>query len=96
MFEGFEERFVDVAADVKIHCVVGGSGGPPVLLLHGYPQTLALWAGVAPILAERFTVVCSDLPVLREVGTHDGNAARHGLRDGQPEPFKARRQRKDL
>ena len=60
MFEGFEERFVDTAADVKIHCVVGGSG-PPVLLLHGYPQSLALWNGVAPILAEHFTVVCADL-----------------------------------
>jgi haloacetate dehalogenase len=32
-----------------------------VLLLHGYPESLALWAGVAPILAERFTVVCADL-----------------------------------
>ena len=60
MFEGFEERYLDVAADVTIHCLVGGSG-PPVLLLHGYPQSLALWAGVAPVLAERFTVVCADL-----------------------------------
>jgi haloacetate dehalogenase len=60
MFEGFEEQFVDVAADVKIHCVMAGSG-PPVLLLHGYPQSLALWSGVAPILAEGFTVVCADL-----------------------------------
>jgi haloacetate dehalogenase len=60
MFEGFEEQLVDVAADVRIHCVVGGSG-PAVLLLHGYPQSLALWAGVAPILAERYTVVCADL-----------------------------------
>ena len=60
MFEGFEDRYLDVAADVKIHCMVGGSG-PPLLLLHGYPQNLALWAGVAPILAERFTVVCADL-----------------------------------
>lgn len=60
MFEGFEERRVDVAADVRIHCVVGGSG-PPALLLHGYPQSLALWSGVAPILAEHFTVVCADL-----------------------------------
>jgi haloacetate dehalogenase len=60
MFEGFEDRYLDVAADVKIHCKMAGSG-PPVLLLHGYPQSLALWAGVAPILAERFTVVCADL-----------------------------------
>ena len=60
MFEGFEERLVDVAADVRIHCVVAGSG-PPVLLLHGYPQSLALWGEVAPVLADRFTVVCADL-----------------------------------
>ena len=60
MFEGFDDRYVDVAADVRIHCRSAGSG-PPVLLLHGYPQSLALWAGVAPVLAERFTVVCADL-----------------------------------
>ena len=60
MFEGFEERFVDVAADVRIHCVTAGDG-PPVLLLHGYPQSLALWADIAPALAGQFTVVCADL-----------------------------------
>jgi haloacetate dehalogenase len=59
LFEGFEERTVDVG-EVEIHCVEAGSG-PPVLLLHGYPESLALWAGVAPILAERATVVCADL-----------------------------------
>jgi haloacetate dehalogenase len=35
--------------------------GPPVLLLHGYPQTHVMWHAVAPALAERFTVVCTDL-----------------------------------
>lgn len=35
--------------------------GPPVLLLHGFPQTRALWSQVAPALAERFTVVTADL-----------------------------------
>jgi len=40
--------------------VVGGSG-PPILLLHGYPQTHAMWHKVAPALAERYTVVCADL-----------------------------------
>ena len=35
--------------------------GPPVLLLHGFPQTHLMWRGVAPRLAERFTVVCADL-----------------------------------
>lgn len=46
--------------DVTISYVTGGSG-PPVLLLHGFPQTKAMWARVAPVLAERFTVVAADL-----------------------------------
>lgn len=45
---------------VTIHAVVGGQG-PAVLLLHGWPQTHAMWHGVAPALARRFTVVCADL-----------------------------------
>ncbi len=59
MFEGFERRQVTVG-DVTINCRTGGQG-PPVLLLHGYPQNLALWAKVAPLLAERFSVVAADL-----------------------------------
>ncbi len=47
-------------AGTEIHAVVGGSG-PPLLLLHGYAQTHALWHKVAPRLAERFTVVAMDL-----------------------------------
>jgi haloacetate dehalogenase len=43
-----------------INLVRGGSGFP-VLLLHGYPQTHVCWHHIAPILAERFTVVCPDL-----------------------------------
>jgi haloacetate dehalogenase len=35
--------------------------GPPVLLLHGFPQTHLMWHGVAPLLARDFTVVCADL-----------------------------------
>ncbi|MFW5834041.1 MAG: alpha/beta fold hydrolase [Pseudomonadota bacterium] len=59
MFEGFETHDVD-AGEATIHAVVGGSG-PPVLLLHGFPQTHAMWHAVAPRLAERFTVVAADL-----------------------------------
>ena len=59
LFPGFEKRRIKAAA-AEINCVVGGSG-PPLLLLHGYPQTHAMWHKVAPRLAERFTVVCSDL-----------------------------------
>jgi haloacetate dehalogenase len=35
--------------------------GPPVLLLHGFPQTQLMWRSVAPLLARDFTVVCADL-----------------------------------
>jgi haloacetate dehalogenase len=59
MFEGFERIRVE-AEGVSINAVRGGEG-PPVLLLHGYPQTLAMWHLVAPRLAESFTVVAADL-----------------------------------
>jgi haloacetate dehalogenase len=59
MFDGFELR--DVATrGTSIRVRIGG-GGPPLLLLHGYPQTHAMWHRVAPTLAERCTVVCADL-----------------------------------
>jgi haloacetate dehalogenase len=58
-FRGFELIQLDVNG-TTINAVRGGAG-PPVLLLHGYPQTHAMWHRVAPLLAERFTVVCSDL-----------------------------------
>ena len=59
MFAGFDRKQIKVG-DVTINCVVGGAG-PPVLLLHGFPQCLAMWAKVAPRLAAKFTVVCADL-----------------------------------
>ena len=39
----------------------GPPSAPPLILLHGYPQTSAMWHGVAPILARSFQVVCLDL-----------------------------------
>lgn len=59
MFEGFERRRV-ATGGAQINLVVGG-GGPPVLLLHGFPQSHVIWHEVAPALAERFTVVAPDL-----------------------------------
>jgi haloacetate dehalogenase len=59
MFEGFDHRTVTVG-DIDIACAVGGTG-PALLLLHGYPQNRFMWAKVAPLLADRFTVVCGDL-----------------------------------
>jgi haloacetate dehalogenase len=55
----FRSRIID-ADGVAIHAVVGGDG-PPVLLLHGYPQTHLIWHDVAPALAARHTVVLTDL-----------------------------------
>jgi len=59
LFPGFATRRI-ATSGAEIHCVVGGSG-PPLLLLHGYPQTHAMWHRIAPRLAERHTVVCADL-----------------------------------
>lgn len=59
MFEGFEQRMIDTGEAV-IRVRSGGSG-PPLLLLHGNPQTQEMWHLVAPRLAEDFTVVLSDL-----------------------------------
>ncbi len=59
LIPGFER--VDLDADgVSIRAAIGGSG-PPLLLLHGHPQTHVTWHKVAPRLAERFTVVATDL-----------------------------------
>lgn len=59
MFEGFDRRTISVAG-IDIACVIGGYG-PPVLMLHGFPQSRAMWARVAPLLADQFTLVCADL-----------------------------------
>ncbi len=59
MFQGFRNEKVETG-DAVINCVICGSG-PPVLLLHGFPQTHAMWAKIAPILAQRYTVVAADL-----------------------------------
>jgi haloacetate dehalogenase len=59
LFEGFDQRDIPVSG-ATIHVATAGSG-PPLLLLHGYPQTHTMWHLVAPRLAEQFTVVAADL-----------------------------------
>jgi haloacetate dehalogenase len=59
MFDGFALDHVDTG-EVRLRVRHGGSG-PPLLLLHGHPRTHATWHRVAPLLAERHTVVCPDL-----------------------------------
>lgn len=59
LMPGFRWRDVD-ADGVRIRTAVGGEG-PPLLLLHGHPQTHLTWHKVAPQLTRRFTVVATDL-----------------------------------
>jgi haloacetate dehalogenase len=58
-FPGFDRRAVETSG-ARINLVTGGHG-PPLLLLHGYPQTHLMWRKLAPRLAAEFTVVVPDL-----------------------------------
>ncbi len=60
LYPGFDHLSVPGADGVRIPATMGGSG-PALLLLHGHPQTRAIWHKVAPALAARFTVVAADL-----------------------------------
>jgi haloacetate dehalogenase len=60
VFAGFTDHEVPTGRGT-VFARVGGSG-PPVLLLHGYPQTHLMWHSAAPLLTERHTVVVADLP----------------------------------
>jgi haloacetate dehalogenase len=70
------EHFTDastVVDGIKIHALRGGAG-PALLLLHGHPQTHAIWHKVAPALAEHFTVVAADLRGYGDSGKPAGHA----------------------
>jgi haloacetate dehalogenase len=61
LFPGFRSQRVSTAG-CDIHAVIGPRrDAPALLLLHGYPQTHAIWHKMAPRLAERWNVVASDL-----------------------------------
>jgi haloacetate dehalogenase len=59
MFENFTQRQI-TTSEAVINLRHAGDG-PPVLLLHGHPQTHVMWHRVAPRLAQTYTVVCADL-----------------------------------
>lgn len=76
MFEGY--RSFDLPADgTLIHGRIGGSG-PPLLLLHGHPQTHLIWHRLAAPLAERFTVVATDLRGYGDSGKPASDPEHHG------------------
>ena len=73
LLPGFEYRHVDVDG-VSVNCAIAGSG-PPVLMLHGYPQNHLMWRDVAPALAEDHTIVLADLRGYGDSGKPDPDAA---------------------
>ena len=71
MFDGFDRARIEVSS-VTVDLVKGGAG-PPLLLLHGYPQTHAMWHRVAPTLAAHYTVVAPDLRGYGDSGKPDSS-----------------------
>lgn len=76
LFPGFRAARLPGADGVEIFARIGGSG-PPLLMLHGFPQTHVMWHRVAPALARHFTLVCADLRGQSESGrpSSGGDAA---------------------
>ncbi len=60
LFPGFASEWIDTGGG-RLFARVGGEG-PPLLLLHGYPQSHVMWHRLAPELARHFTLVIPDLP----------------------------------
>jgi len=71
MFDGFSQVVIDIQG-ITINVVYGGNG-PPILLLHGYPQTHVMWHKVASALADSYTVVAPDLRGYGDSGKPDAN-----------------------
>jgi pimeloyl-ACP methyl ester carboxylesterase len=74
--DGWGSRFARGADGVRLHYVVAGSG-PPVVLLHGWPQTSFAWRGTMERLAARFTLIAPDL---RGLGRSERPAAGYDKR----------------
>lgn len=60
-FKGFERKMIDVGDGVQINTLIGGSGEEVVLLLHGHPESYLIWRDIAPTLAQKYTVIATDL-----------------------------------
>jgi haloacetate dehalogenase len=73
LFPGFGQQRV-ATHGIEINCRVGGEG-PPILLVHGYPQTHVCWHKLAPALARKFSLVVPDLPGYGDSGFLEADAA---------------------
>ncbi|MEX0338109.1 MAG: alpha/beta fold hydrolase [Arenibacterium sp.] len=70
---GFSDGMAEVNGQTIAYST--GGDGPPVLLLHGFPQMRAMWHGIAPVLAENFTVIAADLRGYGDSSKPAGTAA---------------------
>ena len=75
LYPGFASKWIDTTAG-RIFARTGGEG-PPLLLLHGYPQTNVMWHRVTRALAQRFSLIIPDLP---------GHGLTPAVRTGRPIP----------
>ena len=88
MFENFtQERLKGDGATLFVRHG-GNRAGPGLVLLHGYPQTSAMWHQVAPLLTDRYHVICPDL---RGYGRSDKPAS-----DAQHAPYSKRAMARDV
>lgn len=88
MFQGFVEERIEGDGATLFLRRAGPDGAMPIVLLHGYPQTSAMWHGVAPILAQSYQVVCPDL---RGYGRSD-----KPITDALHKPYSKRSMAKDV
>ncbi|WP_375279764.1 alpha/beta fold hydrolase [Pseudooctadecabacter sp.] len=88
MFENFVEDRIEGDGATLFVRRAGPQGAPPLVLLHGYPQTSAMWHGVAPILAQTYQVICPDL---RGYGQSDKPAS-----DAEHAPYSKRAMANDI
>ncbi|MCY3879308.1 MAG: alpha/beta hydrolase [Rhodobacteraceae bacterium] len=88
MFEGFTEEYREGAGINLFVRHAGNPKSPAVLLLHGYPQTSAMWRDVAPLLARQFHAICPDL---RGYGRSDKPSS-----DGDHSPYSKRAMAEDF
>src|SRR5215469_2939952 len=72
LFPDFASEWIDTRSG-RIFARIGGKG-PPLLLLHGFPETHVMWHHVAPQLADRFTLIIADLPGYGWSDTHESDA----------------------
>lgn len=77
-FPGFENRVIPTGSGVEINLMFGGEG-PPLLLLHGHPETHVAWWKIAPRLAERYTVVAPDLRGYGDSSKPDGSYSKREM-----------------